>query len=94
MQVSSNSAPSGTRRASTVTRARLPRLPVPDLQKTLQKYVTSLEPFLLEYEAKGLAKHEEARALRAQWAEDFERGIGRVLQERLHGLSLSFSSQT
>ena len=95
MQASTLRAPSGTRTTTTVTSAspklRLPRLPVPDLHRTLQSYLTSLEPFLLEDDVKGVVKYEEALALRKQWADDFERGLGSVLQERLKGLSLSRS---
>ena len=83
MQTSPLQAPSGTR--STSAKARLPRLPVPDLHKTLQKYVTSLEPFLLEDEVKGLSSYAQTRALRERWADNFEHGIGKVLQERLQG---------
>ncbi|GJE88614.1 choline/carnitine O-acyltransferase [Phanerochaete sordida] len=89
MSCSNFGAPSGTRTiATTATTAnppkpRLPRLPVPDLHRTLQAYLTSLEPFLLEDQAKGAAKVDEALALRKRWTEDFEHGLGSVLQERL-----------
>ncbi|KAF8653605.1 hypothetical protein AX16_003849 [Volvariella volvacea WC 439] len=63
-----------------------PRLPVPDLTKTLQKYLTSLEPFLLEDEARGGMPYSDAYALRRKWASEFESGIGRVCQERLIAL--------
>jgi hypothetical protein len=86
MQTFPAAAPSGTR--ATSTKARLPRLPIPELHKTLTRYITSLEPFILEDEANGAAKHEDARVLREQWAEDFEHGLGKVLQERLQGASL------
>ncbi|EKM58277.1 uncharacterized protein PHACADRAFT_26793 [Phanerochaete carnosa HHB-10118-sp] len=77
---------SGTRATTTVatsSRVRLPRLPVPDLHRTLQGYLTSLEPFLLEDDAKGVSKYSDALAVRKRWAEDFEHGLGSVLQERL-----------
>ena len=66
--------------------ARLPRLPVPKLDQTLRRYLTSLEPFLLEDEARGGTSFNEALTLRQEWARDFENGLGKVLQERLHGM--------
>ena len=42
--------PSRTRALSRTSTPTLPRLPVPDLHKTLQKYLKSIEPFLLEDE--------------------------------------------
>lgn len=68
---------------------KLPRLPVPDLRKTLDRYLTSLKPFLLEEEARGGQTFHEAYAIREKWADQFECGIGSVLQERLKGLHLS-----
>ncbi|KAJ3782121.1 acyltransferase ChoActase/COT/CPT [Lentinula aff. detonsa] len=68
------------------TAAVLPRLPVPDLQKTITKYLDSLRPFLLEDAARGGDSYENAFALRTKWAEEFVNGIGRVCQERLHEL--------
>lgn len=65
----------------------LPRLPVPDLRKTLDRYLASLEPLLLEDEQRGGLLFEDAYALRCKLTDDFESGIGRVLQERLIGLS-------
>ncbi|KAI0734125.1 acyltransferase ChoActase/COT/CPT [Fomitopsis betulina] len=64
----------------------LPRLPVPDLHQTLHKYLQSLEPLLLEDELRGGPSYAEARQTRETWAEDFERGIGRVCQDRLLAL--------
>ncbi|KAJ7593323.1 acyltransferase ChoActase/COT/CPT [Mycena floridula] len=61
----------------------LPRLPVPELRKTLDKYLKSLEPFLLENEANGGPTFHSAYAIRAKWADEFESGLGRVCQERL-----------
>ncbi|KAF9560486.1 carnitine acetyltransferase [Agrocybe pediades] len=62
------------------------RLPVPPLRQTLDRYLTSLEPFLHEDEAKGGMPFKRAYALREKWATDFENGIGKTLQERLVAL--------
>ena len=64
---------------------RLPRLPVPLLRKTLDRYLKSIEPFLLEEEAKGGPSFEESYKLRARWADEFERGLGAKAQEKLIG---------
>lgn len=86
MQASPLSVPSSTRTTTTTTtNPRLLRLPVPDLHQTLRRYLTSLEPFILEDDGKGLVQREHAFALRKQWAEDFEHGLGSTLQERLKG---------
>ncbi|TFK70341.1 acyltransferase ChoActase/COT/CPT [Pluteus cervinus] len=63
-----------------------PRLPVPDLRKTLDRYLASLEPLLLEDEVRNGTPFEAAYTLRHKWADEFERGIGRVCQERLKAL--------
>lgn len=63
----------------------LPRLPVPDLRKTLDRYLASLEPLLLEDGQRGGLQFEDAYALRRKLADDFESGVGQVLQERLVG---------
>jgi hypothetical protein len=63
----------------------LPRLPVPELRHTLDRYLASLEPLLLHDEANGGDPYEAAYALRTRWADEFENGIGRVLQDRLRG---------
>lgn len=67
------------------TTLSLPRLPVPPLRETLDRYLKSLEPFLLEDEAKGGAPYEEAMSQRKKWAEEFEHGVGKACQERLLG---------
>ncbi|KAK0469707.1 acyltransferase ChoActase/COT/CPT [Desarmillaria tabescens] len=67
----------------------LPRLPVPDLRKTLDRYLTSLEPFLLEEASKkGLDNDalDASRRLRAQWADEFASGVGKLCQDRLLAL--------
>ena len=86
MQSSLQSTLSGTSSASAVpTKARLPRMPVPDLHQTLQKYLASLEPFVLENYGRDPVQLQNTFATRRQWADDFERGVGSVLQERLQG---------
>lgn len=61
------------------------RLPVPALRKTLNKYLNSLIPFLREdAEGEGVPWDAEM-SKRVQWADDFEKGIGSVLQDRLLG---------
>ncbi|KAL0955000.1 hypothetical protein HGRIS_003925 [Hohenbuehelia grisea] len=72
MRYKSTAAPNG-----------LPRLPVPNLRKTLDRYLTSIKPFLLEDAARGGQSFDEAYALRAQWADEFEQGIGSNCQEQL-----------
>jgi len=67
----------------------LPRLPVPCLRDTLQRYLASIEPILLEDEAKGGEPFQQAMQKRVTWAEEFERGIGSTLQERLMKLDES-----
>ncbi|KAJ7285108.1 acyltransferase ChoActase/COT/CPT [Mycena rebaudengoi] len=64
----------------------LPRLPVPDLRKTLDRYLRSLEPFLLEDEAHGGLPFVSAYALRAKWADQFAQGVGILCQARLLAL--------
>ena len=63
----------------------LPRLPVPDLRKTLDRYLASLEPLLLEDETRGGMPFKDSYTLRIKLANEFESGIGKVLQERLTG---------
>ncbi|KAH9850370.1 acyltransferase ChoActase/COT/CPT [Lenzites betulinus] len=70
-------------RAASRSIPSLPRLPMPDLHNTLQKYLKSLEPFLLEDEARGGPNFNAAHAARLKLVEDFERGIGQVCQARL-----------
>ncbi|KAG8889405.1 hypothetical protein FRB98_004498 [Tulasnella sp. 332] len=61
----------------------LPRLPVPSLRATLDRYLKSLEPILEQNEEKGKGKAGSELQKRAQWAKEFEDGLGKVLQERL-----------
>ncbi|TCD69360.1 hypothetical protein EIP91_007916 [Steccherinum ochraceum] len=64
----------------------LPRLPVPDLHQTLQRYLTSIEPLLLEDAERGGQSFEHELQRRKIWVEDFEQGIGKLCQERLYEL--------
>jgi hypothetical protein len=60
----------------------LPRLPIPPLRQTAERYLKSLEPFIAD---KGNGKDELKK--HEALVEDFVRegGIGVRLQERLHG---------
>ena len=70
------------------TRAlQLSRLPIPRLRDTLERYLKSVEPFLLEDEARGGPSFQESMAKRTAWAKEFEMGLGKTVQERLIGLS-------
>lgn len=66
----------------------MPRLPVPSLEQTFDKYVKSLSPFLRQMQEKGELKGSSAEqelAKRKQWVQDFlkEGGMGAKLQQRL-----------
>ena len=75
----------------------LPRLPVPTLAASLERYVKSLRPILLQ-RALAAGKDEQSVELEVQqrkiWAADFMKqgGLGATLQERLHGQSRLHSS--
>ncbi|KAF8206302.1 acyltransferase ChoActase/COT/CPT [Mycena galopus ATCC 62051] len=64
----------------------LSRLPVPELRKTLDRYLRSIEPFLLEDEAHGGLPFNTAYSLRVKWADEFASGVGKLCQERLLAL--------
>ena len=63
----------------------LPRLPVPPLRSTLDKYLQSIKPFLLQDNLRGVSTFDSAYEQRVQWAKEFETGIGATLQARLVG---------
>jgi len=67
------------------TRTVLPRLPVPPLRGTLDKYLQSIKPLLLEDDLRGVSAFASAYQQRVQWAKEFETGIGATLQARLVG---------
>nr|GAT46572.1 predicted protein [Mycena chlorophos] len=64
----------------------LPRLPVPELRQTLDRYLRSIEPFLLEDERRGGIPFKTAYALRREWADEFASGVGSLCQDRLLAL--------
>ncbi|KAF9067237.1 carnitine acetyltransferase [Rhodocollybia butyracea] len=70
-------------------RAILPRLPVPDLEKTLSKYLDSLKPFLLEEATRTGTSYDNLLALRSKWVGDFTNGLGNLCQQRLYELDKS-----
>jgi hypothetical protein len=84
-QMRTRSSSSATSPTSTRNRARLP---VPPLRQTLDRYLLSLEPFLLDAERRGGMSFSSAYALRRKWVDEFESGIGTVLQDRLVGPSI------
>jgi len=66
-------------------RTVLPRLPVPPLRSSLDKYLQSIKPLLLEDDLRGVSPFAPAYQQRVQWAKEFETGIGATLQARLVG---------
>ncbi|KII85049.1 hypothetical protein PLICRDRAFT_45160 [Plicaturopsis crispa FD-325 SS-3] len=66
--------------------ATRPRLPVPDLRKTLDRYLQSIKPYILEDEARGGPPFSSSYDKQVKLAQDFESGIGKVCQERLLAL--------
>ncbi|KAG9104066.1 hypothetical protein FRC06_005766 [Ceratobasidium sp. 370] len=74
-------APSRSERTPTFANQRgLPKLPLPKLRPTLDKYLKSLEPLIAEAgEANAAAEMKK----RQQMAEEFENGIGKLAQARL-----------
>ncbi|KAH7913563.1 acyltransferase ChoActase/COT/CPT [Hygrophoropsis aurantiaca] len=74
------------RNSSSMVPPKLPRLPVPELRKTLDKYLLSIQPFLLEDEANGGPSFTSSYTKRLKWAEEFETGMGRNCQQRLIAL--------
>lgn len=89
-RLTSSSLTMSSRSTSTTTAPKpkpvqMPRLPVPELRKTLDKYLASLEPFLREDEKRGGMSYQSGMSLRRKWADEFEQGIGKVLQDRLVG---------
>lgn len=71
-------------------RAILPCLPVPDLGKTLSKYLDSLKPFLLEEATRTGTSYDDLLALKSKLVGDFANGLGNLCQERLHGVYFLF----
>ncbi|KAF7327652.1 Carn-acyltransf domain-containing protein [Mycena kentingensis (nom. inval.)] len=70
----------------------LPRLPVPELRQTLDRYLRSIEPFLLEDESRGGIPYHTAYALRVKWADEFAAGVGKLCQGRLLALDRASSN--
>lgn len=71
--------------STTTTKIQLPRLPIPPLRDTLNNYLKSIEPLLLEDDARGGTVFSEAIENRTRWSKEFETGLGRLCQERLKG---------
>jgi hypothetical protein len=69
-------------------RTVLPRLPVPPLRSTLDKYLQSIKPLLRQDDLQGVSAFNPAYERRVQWAKEFETGIGATLQTRLVGTHL------
>jgi hypothetical protein len=66
----------------------LPKLPVPKLRSTLNRYLKSLEPIIAEASGSNATVEMQRRV---KMAEEFENGIGRLAQARLIGEQTSTS---
>ncbi|KAG9120383.1 hypothetical protein FRC07_004145, partial [Ceratobasidium sp. 392] len=74
-------APSRSERVPTFVNQRsLPKLPVPKLRSTIDRYLKSLEPLIAEA---GEANAATEMRKRQQLADEFENGIGKLAQARL-----------
>lgn len=74
-------APLRSERTPTFTHQRgLPKLPVPKLRSTLDRYLKSLEPLIAETSGANAAAEMQKRV---RMAEEFENGIGKLAQIRL-----------
>jgi len=67
-------------------RAVLSRLPIPPLRSTLDKYLQSIKPLLLQDNLQGVSAYDPAYQRRVEWAKEFETGVGATLQARLIGM--------
>jgi hypothetical protein len=73
-----------------------PRLPVPSIRQTIDAYLESLEPFLEDLSKKSGRSKEDLASERKLWADDFEKGVGKLCQDRLLGrnfIRVHFTSQ-
>jgi hypothetical protein len=66
---------------------KLPRLPIPPLEKTLERYLRSIEPLLLEDAARGGVPFAVASQQQAERAQAFLVGPGTAAQAELIGAS-------
>ncbi|PWZ00834.1 acyltransferase ChoActase/COT/CPT [Testicularia cyperi] len=78
----------GTQPRTFSQQGKMPRLPVPPLEQTFERYVKSVSPFLRQMEEQGKldgSTAEKEIAKRKQWAQDFisKEGLGPRLQQRL-----------
>lgn len=79
LQVGMNDVPNGQQLQ------KAPRLPIPPLRQSLDAYLESLEPFIDEVAKKSTRSKTVLLAERRIWAKDFERGVGKLCQDRLIG---------
>ena len=71
----------------TKARAVLSRLPIPPLRSTLDKYLQSIKPLLLQDDLRGISAYDPSYQRRVEWAKEFETGVGATLQARLIGIN-------
>jgi Choline/Carnitine o-acyltransferase len=81
--------------AATTRKEHRVRLPVPLLRQTIDAYLESLEPFLEDLSKKSGRSKEDLASERKLWADDFEKGVGKLCQDRLLGQnSCGFTSHS